>query len=191
MSSDAREPSGQVWCSRFLQSTNLDDLVEPFKTNAKQFIGALRNAGVSVRISTTYRPIERSYLMYHASQIARGLEHADRVPVWTGERRINIDWAHRDNNGLPDLVRARNAAQEMVDGYQIGSNPVAPPRNSNHNRKLAVDMRISNFFGKNVLDAHGDSVEVNTFADLKRVGSTYSVFHKLDDDPPHWSITGR
>ncbi|SEB21110.1 LysM peptidoglycan-binding domain-containing protein [Paraburkholderia sartisoli] len=188
ISSSALEPSGPQWCGRFLQSRSLDDLVEPFRSNARRFTQAMRDAGITVRISTTYRPIERSYLMYYAAAIARGNLAPESVPAWAG---VNIDWAHRDQSGAPDSTRAKAAARDMVHGYQIGSNPVGRPRNSNHNTRQAVDMTLSFYIGKNVLDASGSAITVHSFRDLKIIGESYSVHHKLDNDPPHWSVTGR
>ena len=48
--------SGADWCGLFLQSSSLNDLAEPFKTNATKFINGMKNAGINVVINTTWRP---------------------------------------------------------------------------------------------------------------------------------------
>jgi hypothetical protein len=60
------------WSKAALHPHRLDDLKEPFKTSAKEFVDALRTARVTVQINATYRPTERSYLKYYRAAIARG-----------------------------------------------------------------------------------------------------------------------
>ncbi|AZN36765.1 hypothetical protein [Iodobacter ciconiae] len=79
----------------------------------------------------------------------------------------------------------------MVNAYRIGSNPVAKPANSNHNRRLAVDMTIINFENKEVKDSDGNLKKIKVFNDLVSVGRMYGVIWLGAKDKPHWSFNGR
>ncbi|MBJ9702335.1 hypothetical protein [Acinetobacter calcoaceticus] len=174
--------SGVDWCSLFLQSNSLSDLAEPFRTNATKFINGMKNAGISVVINTTWRPTERSYLMYYSTAIARGEIAVDKVLPFPG---LNIDWTHKGNK-----TEAVKAAKAMYKKYGIGTNPVGKPGSSNHNRKKAVDMRISNYVGK-VVVIDGESTKITSWATLTRLGKKHGVIWYGSKDAPHWSHTGR
>ena len=176
------DPSGAHWHSRFKASTSLDDLSEPFKSNAKKFISALKAANISVRISTTYRPDARSYLMYYSTNIKRGKISPEKVPPWPG---VNIDWTHGGNKS-----KAVEAARAMHASYGIGGNPVGKPSNSNHNVGLAVDMTVTNYSGKTI-SLNGKNYKLNGFNDLVAAGKKVSVIWYGSNDKPHWSQTGR
>jgi len=74
-------PSGAAWCNRFLGSNSLDSLNAEFKPKVKAFIAALKAQGITVKLSAACRPVERSYLMYNAFQIARGVD-ATQARTW-------------------------------------------------------------------------------------------------------------
>lgn len=182
------EPSGKPWVLRFAPSTRIEDLKEPFKGNLKRFHAAMLLAGMRIVITTTYRPEERSYLMHYSKQIVRNKEAPATVPPWQG---VNIDWVHRDHNGSKaDLVKAKSAARDMVLGYGIGSVPVSKPGHSAHNFSQAIDMVISDFAGKTIVDAKGKPRVVKSFIDLKSVGATYGVIWYGPEDSVHWSVDG-
>ncbi|PFH08495.1 hypothetical protein BCF11_0850 [Collimonas sp. PA-H2] len=182
------EPSGRPWVLRFAPSTRIEDLKEPFKGNLQRFYAAMVQAGMRIVITTTYRPEERSYLMHYSTQIVRNKEAPATVPPWRG---VNIDWVHRDHSGSKaDLAKAKSAAREMVLGYGIGSTPVSKPGHSAHNFSQAIDMMISGFAGKTIVDAKGKSREVKSFIDLKSVGATYGVLWYGPEDSVHWSADG-
>ncbi|KUM13498.1 hypothetical protein AV645_14020 [Acinetobacter calcoaceticus] len=174
--------SGVDWCSLFLQSNSLSDLAEPFRTNATKFINGIKNAGISVVINTTWRPDKRSYLMYYSTAIARGEIAVDKVPRFPG---VNIDWTHNGNK-----TEAVKAAKAMYQKYGIGKNPVGKPGSSNHNSKMAVDMRISNYVGK-VVVIDGESTKITSWATLTQLGKKHGVIWYGSKDAPHWSHTGR
>ena len=67
----ASEPSGKVWVGRFRGSSSTADLDVDFKEPVERCLVALAAAGAAVRISATYRPPERAYLVHHAWNIAR------------------------------------------------------------------------------------------------------------------------
>lgn len=174
--------SGVDWCSLFLQSNSLSDLAEPFRTNATKFINGMKNAGISVVINTTWRPDKRSYLMYYSTAIARGEIAVDKVPRFPG---VNIDWTHNGNK-----TEAVKAAKAMYQKYGIGKNPVGKPGSSNHNSKMAVDMRISNYVGK-VVVIDGESTKITSWSTLTQLGKKHGVIWYGSKDAPHWSHTGR
>jgi hypothetical protein len=92
-----KELSGDQWVSRFTESAKLDDLIEPFQTNVRSFKSAIEAAGASVRISATYRPVERAYMMHWSYLIAKGTKKAKDIPALSG---VNIEWDHGDEKNL-------------------------------------------------------------------------------------------
>jgi peptidoglycan hydrolase-like protein with peptidoglycan-binding domain len=181
-----KELSGSVWVGRFRGSASPDDLAPPFRENVKKFLGALAAGGATYKISATFRPVQRQYLMYWAAQIARGGSTGQNIPPYPG---VDIEWWH----GSVDA--SRRAAQEMVDAFGIGSNPVAYPERSLHDESKAIDMKISWPGNLRIRRADGQYVTIasspkdGTNRDLVEVGKSYKVFH-LASDPPHWSESG-
>ncbi|RAS27795.1 LysM peptidoglycan-binding domain-containing protein [Paraburkholderia bryophila] len=190
VSSPTLEPSGAVWCSRFPGSASLDSLNDSFKAKASAFITAMRDAHILVRINAALRPIQRSYLMFHAFEIAKGHESPDHVEPYPG---VNIDWVHRSANGSMDLEASVKAAKEMCHGYGININSamqaVGRPGRSRHNYGAAVDLNITGYVGKRVKDVTGNEVALSSFADLKHVGHGYGVNYYPHENM-HWSDTG-
>ncbi|WP_180089687.1 hypothetical protein [Acinetobacter sp. YH12219] len=178
------EVSGSHWYNRFMFSTDLNDLAEPFCSNVKKFVNFLKSEGFTVRVNTTHRPDARGYLMYYSTMISRGNIDSNNVPPWEG---VNIDWSHGGNK-----EKAKKAAIEMHALYQVGNNPIARPGRSNHNpaKALAVDMKISGIDGKTI-KINGKKFIVNTLADLAPVGREFGVFWFGNSDKPHWSHDGR
>lgn len=174
--------SGKVWVSLFPGLKTLDVLTSPFRESVTAFINAMTDASVNVRISATLRPPQRAYLMHFSFLIAKGSQDPRTVPPMND---VHIEWFH---GNIPDSVKA---AKEMVAAYGIATSTTAPALQSNHIAGNAVDMTITGFTGKQIKRQDGTRVTVNTFDDLIKVGETYKVFHKLPDDKPHWSVTGR
>ena len=174
--------SGKMWVKLFPGLKTLEALTSPFKESATAFINAMLESSVNVKISATLRPPQRAYLMHFSFLIAKGRQDPRTVPP---KADVNIEWFH---GNLPDSVRA---AKEMVAAYGIATSTTAPALQSNHIAGNAVDMTITDFEGKQIKRADGTKVTVNSFNDLIRVGESYKVFHKLPDDRPHWSITGK
>jgi len=182
--------SGAVWVSKFPNSRSLDDLTEPFRSCAADFISAIRAAGATVSINATLRPKERAYLMHWSFCIAQDDLDPEQVPPMSG---VDIDWVHRDANGIKQLDASKHSAQEMVDGYGIAYRPVLESR---HSQGLAIDMDISwSEAPLKIKDASGKPVTIKTGKrdgsnpQLQRVGKSYGVI-KLPSDPPHWSSDG-
>jgi LysM repeat protein len=190
VSAPTLEPSGAVWCSRFPGSSSLSSLNDSFKAKASAFISALNAAHITVRINAALRPIQRSYLMFHAFEIAKGRERPDQIPPYSG---VDIDWVHRGADGNMDLNASVKAAKEMCHGYGININSamqaVGRPGRSRHNYGAAVDLNITGYVGKRVKDVTGHDVQLSSFADLKQVGHGYGVNYYPHENM-HWSDTG-
>lgn len=192
-------PSGVEWVKKFPDNARFEDLREPFKSNVKLFLAALKEAGVSVSINSVMRPPQRSYLMYYANAISLGRADPMKIPRFKDYKQaanaedVNIDWTCGGNIRL-----ARANAQKMKAAYRL-KNKVAKPFSSNHQKGLAIDMTLSPWFGigKTVKNASGQPVVIKSKRDMIEVGKTYKVFHfdtkasKPGGDDPHWSVTGR
>ncbi|WNG47971.1 peptidoglycan-binding domain-containing protein [Archangium minus] len=177
--------------NRFPTSTSLDALASSFRDNARRFVEALRAAGATVKIAATYRPPERAYLMHYSFRIAKQGLDPQRVPAYPG---VDIEWCHRSAAGEVDLEASRRAAREMVQAYAIVRLPALASR---HTEGLAVDMSIR-WQGSLKIKAADDAEIVieqgpNTGDNVKlqEVGATYNLYHKVPNDPPHWSSDGR
>jgi hypothetical protein len=202
--SPALEKSGTQWYERFRNPTSLDDLEPQFQEKFRAFYNAMLEAGLSVRLDVVYRSPQRAYLMYYSKRISmswRGHKQIspDKVPQFEvregySQEPVNIDWAHRDKDGKPDLAEAKKAAKALYDLFKIGTNPVAPPYTSRHSAipVLGVDMKITGYGSKGVSikKKDGKFVVVKNISELSAVGATYGVFWFGWDDAPHWSSDG-
>ena len=93
----AKTKSGTFWVTwanvNAKNSTSVEDLVEPFKANAKAFIKALRDAGAIVSVSTTRRSARRAYLFHWCWKIGLGKAKASDATAMAG---VDIEWDHGD-----------------------------------------------------------------------------------------------
>jgi hypothetical protein len=178
------EPAGPQWCARYPASQSLDDLLPDFGDKVHAFISQMQKAGASVSIADTFRPPERAYLMHWACMIGGSGQDPAAVPAMAG---VAIDWTCGDA-----VATARNAARQMMAGYQIQF-PAA--LESRHTQRRAVDMTIgwngtltiTDFDGQDHTIASGPRDGSNP--QLIAVGATFGVI-KLISDPPHWSDDG-
>jgi hypothetical protein len=182
------EPSGRVWVSRFPGSKSTDDLIDGFRQGVVAFVQAMSNGGANVRISATFRPPQRAYLMHHCWRIAREGADPRRIPSMPG---VDIAWAHTDASGRFDEAASRRAARDMVAAYDMAHRAALRSR---HTERRAIDMTISWSGTLNIADARGGAVAIgaprgNANPRLHVVGRTYGVI-KLATDPPHWSTDG-
>jgi hypothetical protein len=189
----AKTKSGSFWVdwanSNAQDSKSLDDLADPFKTNVKNFIQALQDAGATVDVENTLRSDKRAYL-FHWSWLI-GLGKAD--PSEPAPRPdIEIEWDHGD----PAQTMA--GAKEMIEGFCLAVPPActnAPSLHSNHISGNAVDMKISWTGTINVKTKDGSEESIDFMADvdkntkLQSIGASYGV-KKLATDSPHWSVDG-
>jgi len=181
--------SGQAWVSRFPTSRSVDDLAEPFRTSVRRFLAAVRAAGASATVADTLRPPERAYLMHFSFAIAREDFDPALVDPMPG---VDIQWVHPDSPIVPSRKASKDAAEQMVQGYQIAFKPVLKSR---HTQALAIDMSIT--WAGTLVIARADNTLVAITGTprngdnplLHTVGATYGVI-KLVRDPPHWSVDG-
>lgn len=179
--------SGAEWWDgnkdRFADSTDVSELASGFSENARAFISALRKAGATVQVEATRRNKDRAYVMHYAWQIATGALEPREVPF---DEEIGIIWDHGD------LIASRDAAQELVDAFDIEA---APPLESSHLDGQAINMTIDWGRAIRVRDAKGAGKLLDRprsaarNAQLHDVGRSYGV-RKLQSDVRHWSMTG-
>ncbi|NLR72745.1 peptidoglycan-binding protein [Novosphingobium sp. ERN07] len=181
--------SGSAWWhanqARWPNESRVDALSEPFRGDVKKFVKALMDAGATVTVNATTRSMTRAKIMRYSWDIAKSLINAEDAAAIDG---VDINWVHETPQ------KSRQAAQEMVSLFAIKKQPSL---NSNHLRGTAIDMTISWVGDLKIKQANGTETTISTAprngtnAKLHDVGATYKVLHKLPDDPPHWSVTGR
>jgi hypothetical protein len=178
------EPAGPQWCARFPASQSLDDLLPDFGDKVRAFLSQMQKAGANVTIADTYRPPERAYLMHWCCMIGGSGQDPAAVPAMAG---VDIDWTCGGS-----IANARNAARQMMTGYQIQF-PAA--LESRHTQRRAVDMTIGWNGTLNITDFNGQSHAIagdphnGSNPQLIAAGATFGVI-KLVSDPPHWSDDG-
>lgn len=186
--------SGKYWVTwadtNAKNSTGINDLVEPFKANAKAFKKALEDAGATVVVSTTKRSDKRAYLFHWSWKISQGKCKPSEATKMVG---VDIEWDHGDD------AKSKAGALEMVNGFGLAVPPKsvnAPSLTSNHISGKAIDMTIT-WTGKLKFKKKDETeVEitympnVNANTALHTLGESYSV-KKLKTDAPHWSDNGR
>lgn len=189
----AKTKSGAYWVTwanvHAKNSTSVDDLVEPFKANAKAFIKALKDAGATVDVGATKRSDKRAYLFHWCWKIGLGKAEASDATALAG---VEIEWDHGD------AEKSKKGAKEMIDGFGLAVPPNstnAPALTSNHIPGKAIDMDIA-WSGTMTIkkkDGTTESVpfmdDVNKNTKLQAVGASYGV-KKLTTDAPHWSLDG-
>ena len=189
------EPSGRSWVSRYRGSNQLEDLRQPFRGYVEAFIGALRAAGATVTINSTYRHPKRAYLMHWSWKIAKNHVSPEDVPAMDD---VPISWEHYDKDEKYLDSQSVAAACEMVRAFHMERLGVAPSLKSRHTVGCAIDMTIS-WTGDLILpDAYGYTVEIISLPrtgmnlQLHRVGASYGVikYNRSGRDDPHWSDMG-
>jgi len=187
---DNGELSGAKWAQRFIGSSNTKDLSSTFRKAVDAFIDAMIDAGIKVRVSATYRPVQRSYLMHWSWKIKHKYVKPEYVPALKG---VDIKWTHATS------ADSLEAARQMVRAFDMSDLSTAPALHSLHNDGLAIDMSIAWSGTVVAKDADGKLVEVKTAPrsgrnrQLKAIGASYGVkkFIGGAKDQPHWSSTGR
>ncbi len=106
------EVSGPQWCSRFPGSASPDDLHPDWRGRVWAFISALERAGAEVKVSATWRPPERAYLMHWCWMIANLSQAPAAIPPMKG---VDIDWTHHGDS------RAARSAATATDACGAGS----------------------------------------------------------------------
>ena len=186
--------SGKYWVTwanvHAKNSSSVEDLAEPFKTNVKAFIKALEAAGAKVAVTATRRDAKRAYLFHWSWMISLGKCKPSEATAKPG---VDIQWDHGD------LDQSKAGAKEMVDGFGLAVPPksnVAPALASNHISGQAIDMDITWTGELKVKKMDGTVVSVAYMANpnlntkLHSVGESYGV-KKHTSDAPHWSYNGK
>lgn len=185
-----KELSGAKWAQQFPGGTDISDLAGTFRHAVDDFVRAMIEAGIKVKIDATYRPIQRSYLMHWSWRIVNdGIDPAT-IPPMAG---VEIEWQH------PTAAGSLKAANDMVDALSIRRLRTKPALRSQHNFRLAIDMSLSWSGTVSVVDANGDLVHIKALPrtgmnrQLIEVGATYGVRKYVGGsrDVPHWSNNGR
>lgn len=182
--------SGGDWVKQFPGSTKVGDLDQAFQTKLNLFISALRSAGATIAISSTYRPPERAYMMHWAWLIAKESYDARKVPPMQG---VDIEWWHGDQK------TSEKAAWEMVVKFGITDLEVAPALRSRHTSRQAIDMKVYWNGDLNIKQKDGRITTItstprnHTNPDLIAIAATYGVIHfqPVHKDKVHWSTDGR
>jgi hypothetical protein len=190
----SKTKSGKYWVTWANQnaknSSEIKDLVDPFKTNVEAFIKALEDAGAKVEITATRRAPKRAYLFHWSWLIYLGKAKPSDATAMPG---VDIEWDHGD------LAKSKAGAKEMIDGFGLALPPksnVAPSLTSNHIAGKAIDMNITWTGNLVVKKKDGKEVTVpfmmdpNANTKLHEVGESYSV-KKHKHDAPHWSVDGK
>ncbi|WP_206366527.1 hypothetical protein [Sphingomonas gei] len=179
--------SGGTWWhanqANFPNSAAIGDLVPAFRDAVTAFVGALKAAGATVKVSATRRNRTRAQLMHYSWRIAHGSIAPKDVPAIPG---CAIAWDHGN------LAASKQGAQEMVDLFGIAFQPSLTSR---HIEGRAIDMTIGWAGTIQLSDKTGRVRPIgapragDTNRDLHAIGATYGVI-KLASDPPHWSDDG-
>lgn len=183
--------SGREWWEanqrRYPNSSSIGDLESGFRGRVEGFISFLRDAGASVRVSSTRRNAIRAHLMHYSWKVAYGIVKPDDVPQRSG---LSIDWDHGD------IDASRQAAMAMVRLFNMVH---IASLQSNHITGKAIDMNIS-WTGKLILkiplacglfEITEGPQNGQENRELHRYGNQYFEVRKLQSDPPHWSHNGR
>lgn len=187
----SKRKSGKEWVKDFPDTKNVADLEDDFEKKVKEFINAVKVAGVNPRIETVYRPPERAHLMHWCWKICKQNHNAQKVDEREG---VEIDWWHGDQK----LSEA--AAQEMHDAYAIRKDLKVPPAlSSRHTEGKAIDLIIE--WSGDLKIKNKDKTDVTITSeprnssnpDLIKVAATYGVIHFTEaaKDVNHWSTDGR
>ena len=188
------EKSGAFWVTwadaNAQNSSSIEHLAEPFRSQASEFIKALRDAGATVDVTATKRSARRAYLFHWSWKVALGKCKPSEATPMDG---VDIQWDHGNE------AASRKGAQEVVSGFGLAVPPRstnAPALTSNHTAGQAIDMditwsgtiQVKNKLGKNTPITFMSNVNANTA--LHALGASYGVL-KLVTDAPHWSHNGR
>jgi len=211
-------PSGLTWVSFFSAPSVVEGLEPSFRSSVQDFLDALKDAGVpviagnvkprpanGVKISSTFRPRERSYLMHWSWMITKKSQgfdlggkvnnlDADDKKFWQGELAssiqsipklpgVTVTWWHGD------LTASVKGAREMVDNYGINDLKTPPAKFSRHNERKAIDMNVWWDGTLTIKKKDGSSQTISsapsdqTNSELIEVARTYGLIHFAAQKP--------
>jgi hypothetical protein len=189
----AKTKSGIYWVTwanaHAVNSESVEDLDDAFKTNVKEFVKALSDAGADVKVTETRRSDKRAYLFHWCWLIGLGKAKASEATEMMG---VDIEWDHGEE------AASKTGANDMIIHFGLAVPPnstVAPALNSNHIAGKAIDMNITWNDTIKIKKKDGTEVSVKFMNDMNAnttlhdVGASYGV-KKLTSDAPHWSTDG-
>jgi hypothetical protein len=225
------EALGTNWVDRFPipyitngkvnEKKALAALSSKFRSKALSFISVLRQAGATVKVTTTTRPQARAYLMAKSLAIAQGKVDPEDVATYPGTDAsgravkgdgavVPICWVNRDENGAVDETQTKTLALNMVNAYRIKGASAYP---TEHMKGTAIDLDITWPKNKALQIYEGPYAAQRTLITIKgrrdganpllwKLGQTYGVIKgppgkdsKGKDmrivDYPHWSVNGK
>src|SRR4051812_46906608 len=107
----AKIKSGTYWVTwagvHAKDSSSLNDLANPFKSNVKAFIQALKDTGATVDVENTKRSDKPAYLFHWCWRIGLGKAKPSEA---TSMISVDIEWDHGD------AEKSKKGAKEMIDG---------------------------------------------------------------------------
>jgi hypothetical protein len=182
-------PSGASWVEKFPTSDDPHHLDSEFRSLWTPFQSVLETAGADVEILATQNPPERAYLTHWAWRIAKENYDPQQVPDMEG---VNIRWWHGD------MKTSRNAAWQMVHGYEISDQKEPPPLASLYTEGKAIVTRIT--WSGDLTLYRGDPTREQVITEgpwdaanpeVMRLAETYGFVPLLPMDPDevHW-MTG-
>ena len=130
----AKTKSGTYWITwagtNAKDSSSLDDLADPFKTNVKAFIKALKDAGARVDVENTKRSDKRAYLFHWCWKIGLAFGRSSPLTSATYFRNLLLKFVRRSNNAvvsptaissspppIPTLARMTATAKIGIDPW--------------------------------------------------------------------------
>ncbi|WP_235085563.1 hypothetical protein [Chromobacterium sp. Beijing] len=184
------ELSGMAWVERYPASASISELEPTFQANVRAFVEALKAAGATVRVASTYRPEKRAYLFHWSYLIAKKKVKPNKAVL---RPDIHILWDHGNDE------KSISAARAMAQYFEILHLGTIPALRTRHTMRQAIDMSIT--WSGDLIITNNDSsiITIKTTPrtgmnkELHAVGATYNVvkFKLGSKDKPHWSVDGR
>ena len=187
---ETKFPSGAGWVDRFPIGEELRDLDSNFVNDVREFIKMLEEGGANVEVLSTCTPPERAYLMHWAWRIAKEGFDPRNVPYMDG---VDIRWWQ------DDVTASREAAWEMVHGYEIADLKAPPPLTSAYTEGQAIALQIR---WRGELTIHRDKPDEQTITDAPWDATNPAVIALAescgleylltveDSDEVHWVMEG-
>jgi hypothetical protein len=197
--------SGQEWAKAFDTETNIEDLLDPFKTSAKEFKAAVLSANPPMIVKTisVYRRPQRSYMLNHTygiwkenenpEDVLAYIDHTDIIaslPEEVGKyEKVNICWIHTNSQGNIDIAKSKTKAKEQLISMGVtisGPNALTtrPAFPSNHNYRVAIDMNVTWSSDSTVIKLkNGTNFTIKIIPknsmnkDLWKIANSYGVKH--------------
>jgi hypothetical protein len=182
---------------------NIAELESGFGSDLQKFMDMLRANNIKPKLTSAFRPKQRSYLFHWCLEVANGRMAPKDVPTMEG---VEINWDHGNE------AKSRQAAQALAVSFGLVG---VAALTSNHNSGLAADM-VMDFKGNTTntitykigsrtvtrtikvddeaIDGEKNAKKVisNIGArEFSKAGADFGVKRAIDNDIVHWSRSGR